>query len=224
MAEHALVDNDVVIKVACYALVDETLAATTLARTPPAMLGVGRFVARGRLARDRRVRDRARALDALERLLSVVVPLEPEERETSLAAELEAGAIRLNVELDGGESQLIAMLMTRGCPLLVTGDKRAVAALAALAVAGLSGRVACLEQVLADVVRVRGADAVRAAVCSEPGADTALSLCFGCSSAKPPNEPAVLDALSSYAEHLRGRCGDILLAGPDLAAVAPRRD
>jgi hypothetical protein len=88
MPERVLVDNDVALKVSCYDLIDETLAVTTRGAVVPAMLGVGRFVIRGRLAKARNVANTAAATLAFERLLAGMGAVEPDDAELSLAADL----------------------------------------------------------------------------------------------------------------------------------------
>ncbi len=220
MTEQILLDNDVVLKIACYSLVDEMLATTTSAGAAPGMLGVGRFVVRGRLERDRRIADPSRAKAAFDRLLLQADLLEPSEDELAMAAELEAEAARLDLELDGGESQLVAMLTSRGCRLLVTGDKRAIAAMAAVARSLVAGRVACLEQVIAQLVASFGSAPVRSAICAESMADRAVTLCFSCGRDADPGDAEVLAALASYSGHLNRAAPGILLPGSDLSAAA----
>ena len=118
MPERVLIDNDVLLKISCYTLVDEAVAATTVANVPPAMLGVGRFVVRSRLTRARNLTNAARASAAFERLLKAVSIVEPNEAEVTLAADLEAEANRRELDLDSGESQLLAILILRACRLL----------------------------------------------------------------------------------------------------------
>lgn len=219
MPEHVLVDNDVVLKTACYALVDETIAATTVAGVPPAMLGVGRFVIRGRLTRAADIADPARASAAFARMLAAMTLVEPDDAELATAADLEAEANRLDLELDGGESQLLAILANRACSLLVTGDKRAIAAMAVVAAGMAAGRIACLEQLVAHVVAGNGAAAVRAGVCAEPQVDRAITACFGCAMASAPSDEDVIAGLTSYSAHLDRSAPGVLLSGADLMGV-----
>lgn len=220
MPERVLLDNDVVLKVACYALVGETLAAVTIDDIPPAMLGVGRFVVRGRLAKASNIADRARATAAFERMLAAMTLAEPDDAELASAADLEAEAIRRDLELDGGESQLLAILANRACRLLITGDKRAIAAMAIVAPAQAGSRVACLEQLISHLVAVQGARAVRPRVCAEPGVDRAVTGCFACASPDPPGDADVLAGLASYIRHLDRTAPGVLLAGDDLSSLA----
>ena len=220
MPERVLIDNDVVLKVSCYNLVAETLVAITVDGVAPAMLGVGRFVVRGRLAKARNVSDRAKAIDAFERLLTAVGAVEPDEDELSLAADLEAAAIRHDLDLDGGESQLVAVLARRCCDLLLTGDKRAILAMAATAAEITASRIACLEQLVSHLVAMAGAARVRPGVCAEPLVDRAVTACFECSRAAPPSDREVLEGLASYVRHLDRAAPGVLLPSLDLAGLA----
>lgn len=220
MTEGVLIDNDVIIKVSAYDLAAEILSTTEIENTPPAMLGVGRFVVQDRLSRGRWLVEPERARASFDRLLAKIILLEPNEAELSAAAELEAAATRLDLDLDGGESQLLAVLIARGSRLLLTGDKRAVRAIAQVAAADTEGRIASLEQLIAHLMRHSDLTELRARVCSEPGADRTLSICFGCNREAAPAIEEVRAGLSSYLRHLRGEAPGCLLVSDDLGALA----
>ncbi len=210
MPERILLDNDAALKIACYSLVDEMLVATTVDQVPPAILGVGRFVIGGRLARACNLTDGKRAIAAFARMLESVSLVEPTDAELEIAADFEAEANRRNLDLDGGESQLLAILTSRGCRLLITGDKRAIIALAAVAPLEAKERVACLEQLILQIVKQVGADAVRLRVCEESSVDRAITICFSCS-AKDPASADVEGGLASYIRHLDGKAPGVLI-------------
>lgn len=212
-------DNDVVLKTACYALNDEVLTATTLEQVPPAMLGVGRFVIRSRLTRASNIADPRRATIAFERMISKMLLVEPDEDELAAAADLEAEAIHRDLELDGGESQLLAILAKRACSLLITGDKRAIAAMAAVAMPVVGSRIACLEQLIAHVATVNDFPSVRTRICAEPKVDRAITSCFACSSPTTPDIADVLTGLASYASHLDRAAPGVLIRGNDLSSL-----
>jgi hypothetical protein len=212
MPEQVLLDNDVALKVACYSLVDEMIAVTTFDETPSAILGVGRFVIRGRLDRAANIADVPRAKAAFEQLLKAVTLLEPDDEELAMAADLEAEANRRALELDGGESQLLAILARRACRLLITGDKRAIAAMALVAPLLAANRIGCLEQLMAQLVVAAGADVVRPLVCGEPRVDRAITSCFGCSGGQVDRED-ILAGLLSYISHLDRSAPGVLLLG-----------
>lgn len=221
MPEQVLLDNDVALKIACYSLVTEMAAVTTVDHTPPAMLGVGKFVIRGRLDRASNIADVPRAKAAFEQLLKVVTLLEPNDEELAMAADLEAEANRRDLELDGGESQLLAVLARRGCRLLITGDKRAIASVALVAPELAANRIGCIEQLMAHLVDATGIDIVRPLVCGEPSVDRAISICFACSRGVVARE-GVLAGLTSYICHLDRSAPGVLVRDFNVAATGGR--
>jgi hypothetical protein len=220
MSERILVDNDVIIKIALWCLGDAMLGCTTLDGTPPAILGVARYVVAGRLAKALRLADRVAASAAFEAMQTAMTIIEPNDEEIADAADFEATASALGLDLDPGESQLLAILGRRGCDALLTGDKRAICAIEQIAPKEAAGRIACLEQLMADVVRRSETSAIRARVCAEPAADRAITVCFACSSINTPTEVDVKAGLTSYTEDLRRRASTVLLIGADLSALA----
>jgi predicted nucleic acid-binding protein len=215
-----LIDNDVIIKLSAYELGQALVDATSLGELPPSMLSVGRFVVRDRLARAGRIAGSVAALSCFERLLPELQLIDPTDQEIAMAADFEDIANRYNLELDGGESQLLAILLARAAGLLITGDKRAIRAIATVAAAPSEGRVACLEQLIATIVGQVGGEAVRAGVCREPAADKAVTICFGCESRQAPAAADILAALESYIDHIRRDACGVLLTGWDVSALA----
>ncbi len=181
---------------------------TTLGDVAPSILAIARFTLRTRLSKAANVADRHGAAAALEQFLVKATLLEPGTAEIELAASLEEQAIASGHEFDAGESQLVAMLLTRGAALLITGDKRAIAALAAIVPQEVEGRVACLEQLLATLLDIHPLAEMRNGVCAEPKVDKAVTACMACST--NPEGADVLAGLSSYINDLRKRVGTIL--------------
>jgi hypothetical protein len=219
MPEPVLLDNDAALKIACYSLVEQMLTAITKDGSLAAILGVGKFVIQGRLAKADNIADRQQAAQAFERFLEAASLVEPDEAELAVAAELEAEANKLNLELDGGESQLLAILVNRSCRLLITGDKRAIIAMASIGLSQTAGRVACLEQLMSQIVRLVGETLVRERVCAEPRIDRALTICCGCAGGQP-SEGAILEGLASYIGWLGRSAPGILADGTDLACLS----
>lgn len=215
-----LVDNDIVIKMSAYGLDQEFLETTTLDDNPPAMLNVGKYVIRDRLAKSSWLINVSAAQAAFERFLSVALPLDPTEAELIVAADLENAATRNNLELDGGESQLLAMAFVRQNCFLLTGDKRAIFAIAFIAADEAQYKLICLEQLLMELIQQYCFGDIAQKVCSEPAADTALNLCFGCSSTNQTTYDNVVEALLSYINHLRARSANTLLNSTDLSALS----
>lgn len=217
MAEPALVDNDIILKLCRFGCHGQLVAA--LGDTPAAILGVARYALRDRVLRSKGIANRDLVAAALEQMIVTLALVQPEEAETALAAELEEEAARRALDLDTGESQLLAILLKRGGPLLLTGDKRAIAAIHGLGIDGADGRIACFEQLVATLLSVTTLTALRAGVCSDQGADRAMTACFACS-APEVAEVDVWAGLHSYVAHLRSASGALLLAGDDLSPLS----
>ena len=211
MTDQVLLDNDVALKLSCYAMVAAALAVVKRAEVRPGMLGVARFVLRGRIERGSGIADPARAMRELHLLLANVDLLEPTDGELALAADLEAEAQRQELELDGGESQLLAILAERSLQLLLTGDKRAIIAMSVVAPRFAADRVGCLEQLIAAILPLAGVAAVQAAVCREPTVDKAITACFGCTRLAV-TEADVMEGLASYIDHLARSAPGIIVA------------
>jgi hypothetical protein len=156
------------------------------------------------------------ALAELALVLERAELLEPTETEIVLAANIEARAAEGSHELDSGESQLAAMVVSRGLPLLQTGDKRAIRGLEAMLdvvseLVRITGRVMCLEQLVHAAVSRGSLDDLRGPICRERAVDTALAMCFACHSPDPSADD-VLDGLASYIGNLRDDAPRVLVA------------
>lgn len=205
------VDNDVVLKVAAYGL---RAALWPRGGREIGILAAARFVVASHIARGPG-RDKARAAEELEALLSDASVLEPTEAEIEFAAEIELAAQRARVPLDPGESQLSAIVLVRTMADLQTGDKRAISGLERLLddftrLAPLCGRVHSLEQV------VRGAlddgpgfQLIGDAICAEPDLDKTLSICFGCYGSRTTSAET-FDRLRAYIDELRSKAPRVL--------------
>lgn len=220
MTEGAAVDTDVLLKIAAYRLADEFVAVLApLGET--ATLGLTHLIAAKQMARKRGVRDGAGAQAELAALLGLLGRLEPDAEEIGLAAEFASVAQARGLPLDAGEAQLAAIVITRGLPLMATGDKRAISALSDLVAdepmrASLVGRLACFEQVLSSIAELLGADEMRARICAEPEVDGAMRL--ACSCGYDDWQPAQFsEACDSFVGAVRAKAGDLLIVGSALA-------
>ena len=166
----------------------------------------------------RNVNDTEGVRNSIENLIRNVTLLHPTLREIEFAADLEETAVRCAVELDTGESQLVAIVLQRSCPLLLTGDKRAVRAIFALGRWGMDRRVACLEHVVADIVENGDHELLRERVCRERLADKAITNCFACS-VPHLSKKDIREGLVSYIDDLRKSTGMLLLESTDLSAA-----
>lgn len=216
-----LIDNDVVLKSSCYGIDEPFLDMMDAAEARPLVLAVARYVIEGRIGRDRSLVDRERARASFRRSIGRLLEVEPSAAELAMAAEFEAVAQKQNLELDGGESQLLAMLIQRKLPLLLTGDKRAIVAIECIAGDTLPRpSIACLEQVMTTLLDRIGLTALRERVCSEPAVDRALATCFACRSIVVEAN-SVEEGLRSYVGHLRKSSSRTLLKEDDLSVFIP---
>ncbi len=215
-----MLDSDVVKKLTAYDLFNETYSIAQEADHDLLILGAAPFVLAKAISKSRSISDRLGATERLAKAVMLCSVLEPSEQEVSLAAILEDAGQRLGFPFDAGESLMVAVLATRAEHSLATGDKRALAVLPTLAagagiLADLQARIACLEQVISTVLKTYP-DQTASKVCSEPLADIAISICFGCAAGSFAPETAFA-ALSSYTGHLRDQCTPLLADGDDLS-------
>lgn len=223
MADSVLMDNDVILKTCCYGLVEEVLGCVSGKAWTIYVLGVVRYVVGRAISKRKNISDRDGAASRLSYLLGTVALIEPDDDEISLAADFEHAAQSLGVELDGGESQLLAVLIRRSSSLLLTGDKRAIRAIEPILQAieyrqHVEHRVACLEQIMMAVVGRHGAETIHHRVCSEAAVDKSLAACFSCSS-DTCDLQSILDGLASYIRDLRRDAQWALVVSDDLSAV-----
>lgn len=215
MGSRSAIDNDILLKLSYFSLLD-AFSALLAENGGGGVLGAARYVVRSYIAKNSNVENPSDVVRTFEDFLVTVEEFEPTVAEVELAAELEKAAARHLVELDPGESQLCAILVSRALDVLLTGDKRAIAALATLGttnatVAAINGRLACLEQLMIRVTEDLGADSVRLAVCGAKFADRAMSICFSCSSPEV-DTASIPEALASYVGSVRQQSGGLLVA------------
>jgi hypothetical protein len=221
MAVPALLDNDVIFKVCCFGVGDELISCASVDGTPPAALQVAQYVVRDLVSRSPQLKDREAAAQAFFNLRSKMGTIEPNEEEVRVAAAFEADAQVRNLELDSGESLLLAILLRRDSKLMLTGDKRAIRAIEQFAGGEVSSpRVACFEQLIASILRKTNAGNLRDKICRERGADRTLSICFACESPSVPTE-SIFDCLRSYTNDLRAVAQRVLLPTDDLSFCIP---
>lgn len=217
---NAVVDNDVLLKTCLYRLDAELTGSLYQAGIVAAALPVARYVVRSRLQRHRAT-SATNACAALERILARMAAAEPSPDELALAATFESDAQRQNLELDGGESQLLAMVLARGLRLLLTGDKRAIRAIEQLVGDRTpAGFVGCFEQLMLTLVRLVGVAYLRGQVCNEQAVDRTMSACFACHSSTADPD-SVIEGLHSFTEALRTSAGRVLVAADDLSGIVP---
>ena len=209
----AACDNDIILKSVCYGLAEQIVWRVSGVPQAIGVLGTAPYVLRGRLRKCRLRGDRIAAGARLDDFFARVALLEPTDQELSLAAELETLAQRIGVALDSGESQLCAIMVSRAIDVLVTGDKRAILALAGLLtiderLTGMRNAVVCLEQAVLRALPSGAAAEICAAVCREPDVDKSLAICFSCASGGSVDHAR--EGLLSYVEALRAQASHVL--------------
>jgi hypothetical protein len=225
MADQVLMDNDVILKACCYDVVDEVIGCVAGKARPVHALGVVQYVLAKAISKRSNIANKERATDRLAHLLGSVALIEPNGDELLLAAEFEETAQSRGVDLDGGESQLLAVLIRRSAALLLTGDKRAIRAIESVVQARgcneqAARRVACLEQIVMALVGRHGAETIHWHVCGEAAVDKSLAVCFSCSSGSCHPE-SILEGLASYIADLRRQAPCVLVDSDDLSTVIP---
>jgi hypothetical protein len=207
-------DNDVLYKGVCYRLIDELSSFVDASPSNVGILGAARYVVRGLIARGHLRNDTAAALVVLEDFVVKASILEPTKAERDLAAAIELAAQRDGLPLDAGESQLCAIAIARTMQRILTGDKRAIAALDRLLetfseLGALAHKLCCLEQAVLAISATVDVGTLRSRICSEPEIDKALAICFSCFSPTSAT-PDHIGGLESYIRSLRGDAGRML--------------
>ena len=210
----AAIDNDILFKGACYGLLSELISTTCSSTEVAGVLGSARFVVSKKIEKSKLRRNGAAALTNFTQFLSRTESLEPTGSEQNMAADLELAAQRIGINLDSGESQLCSILVHRVLPLLLTGDKRAIAAMEKLIDADarlrpICGKVRCLEQLVHDALANGEQGNFRRAVCAEPEIDKALAICFSCTN-QSIEAASVIEGLHSYIRSLRMEASRVL--------------
>jgi hypothetical protein len=210
---NALLDNDVLLKGACYGLLDQLI---TSPYRPAGVLGAALFVVSRRIAKTAFRKNSEIARAGFEAFLLESIVLEPTDDEQTMAADFELAAQRAGVPLDAGESQLCAILVRRVVPVLITGDKRAIRAIELLLdseprLCELCGRIRCLEQLVRGALTRDTSSHLRDAICAEPAVDKALAICFSCTN-ETGTYDSFVEGLDSYIAALTGEAKRVLSA------------
>lgn len=203
-----LIDNDALLKLARYGLLDETVVLFGCVPTNVRVLATAKyslFPAKNRLRFCKDEESAAR----LEGFLRTSKPLD-----AGLADPDLLDALNAVQNIDAGEALLFAVGATDGDTLVITGDKRSLTALCtndsvAHASNALAGRVVSMEVLFLHLVEHQFAH-VQECVRSKPDVDKALSIAFGVTA--PAALESVREALASYTNHLRAVTGALLYA------------
>ncbi len=208
MGQPILIDNDALLKLARYGLLDEVVALFGCTPTDVCVLATAKYSllpARNRL----RFCEDEESAARLEAFLRTSKPLDAGAADPDLLDVLNPVQ-----NIDAGEALLLAVGATNGDKLAITGDKRSLAALCshdsvAHVSNALAGRVVSME-VLFSLLVDHQFTHVQECVRSKPNVDKALSIAFGVTT--PADLDSVREGLTSYIRHLRDVTGVLLYA------------
>lgn len=204
------IDNDALLKLANYDLLDTALVMFNIRPEDTYILATAQYVllpAKDRLRRCKTEQCAAR----LESFLPRVTKLRADDAD---AATLDALAERPGI--DAGEAVMFAVAALQSDSFIITGDKRAIEALQTGqgqegVREALAGRILSIELLFSFMVEGDFTQ-VQARVRSQPGVDMALTHIFGVSA--PASLESVRAGLDSYVAHLRRLTGTLLHPSP----------
>lgn len=172
------IDNDIVIKLTQMDVYTDGLSAIGVtpqqAGSTEVMLKFLTAAAHGTKLRLRVVEQ-----DRLKAALHTITDLAMTEPESKIAAAMMKAILQAELDLDEGETTLLAIASQRDGLEVATGDKRALRGLPSLAKAypGLSilkGRFICLEHIFRKICQIHGFRRAREAVLTATHADTTI--------------------------------------------------
>lgn len=180
-----LIDNDIVIKLACMNAYQDSIASAGFHAGQVGSIGVMlRYM--GRASEERRLilaqGDKAHA-ESLKQVLHSITEVEPTEQECQAAASVMKVALLNEIDMQEGELTLMVVAASRGGIEIATGDKRALRSLPDLqaywpALAALMGKFICLEQIFKTLCQRHGLKRVRDALAAAPKADSTINFVF----------------------------------------------
>lgn len=180
-----LIDNDIVIKLACMNVYQDGIASAGFQAAQVGSVGVMlRYM--GRASEERRLaltRGNKAHAECLKQAVHSIAEIEPTEQESRIAAAAMKAALMNDIDVQEGELTLMVIAAARGAIEVATGDKRALCSLPALrvhwpALVALSGKFICLEQIFKMLCQRQGLKRVRDAIAAAPDADGTISFVF----------------------------------------------
>ena len=205
MSPSLLADNDVLLKLAHWGLLDALPSCFGKQWTDVATLESIKHRAR---RADPKLFEAPEIAKALSAKLETAAEL-PAPRSEDLSR------LQDIVDLDAGEVELISAALANPGAILITGDKRAMRALArpelADIAAQLAGRLVCLEQLLQRIAATEGAQCVIDGVLLKREKDSGIRAIIG--PAGCSHEHLAI-GLASYVDDLRKQTGELLQEQP----------
>lgn len=207
MAFRLLMDNDALLKLARYDLLEESICVLDCGKENVFVLAAAKYALLPNNNRLKRCREEESAL-RLEKFLNTSTTLQTDAVNSEYMDKL-----NIVPAIDAGEAVLFAAGASNPNSLVLTGDKRAL-----LALSGsnqlqsiseeLAGRILTLEQLILRLIKTHFVK-VQENIRSKSDVDKALTIAFGVSA--PSSLISVQEALSSYVTHLEKQTRELLI-------------
>ena len=184
MSVTLLVDNDVVVKLACMDAYSDGLASIGVAPAQVGSMGVMLdFMGLANEQNRRRLTSSAEEAARLHRAVRSITPIEPTDEEALEIAKASRVVLEQGLDFQAGELMLTVVATSRGGLDIATGDKRALRELPRLeavwaSVTRMRRRFVCLEQIFRSICSALGFPRVRAAVTTSPRADETITFVY----------------------------------------------
>jgi len=206
MSQPILIDNDALLKLARYGLLDEAVALFECTPTDVRVLATAKYRLLPAKNRLRFCKDEESAA-RLEAFLKTSNPLD-----AGLADPDQLDVLNAVPNIDSGEALLFAVGANNRDTLVITGDKRSLAALCsddsvAEVSKALAGRVVSME-VLFSMLTEYQFTLIQERVRDKPDVDMTLKIVFGVT--VPADFESVKKGFNSYISDLRSRTGTLL--------------
>ena len=197
MGKVYFLDNDVILKLTTYRMLDEALDCLEIDRLNIRVLDSARFV----FKKHKKVIENY-SLEVRNSAINFV----GKHTEISIQTSDEHRLLVDQKDIDIGDATLIAATFHESASLLATGDKRFLKALANTECLdfihqGLQGRVICIEQIICKLIEIQGFEWVLERVILNLDCDMALKSAFG--SGSNSQCETVLGTLNSYIQDLQ---------------------
>ena len=205
MGKVYFLDNDVILKLTTYRMLDEALDCFKIDRSNIRVLESARFVfGSPKLIKKYSAETLIAATEFVKRCPKIA---------TQDSEEYRLLEKQIKNDIDPGEAALIAATFQESASLLATGDKRCLKALANTECLdfihqGLQGRIICLEQIICKLIEIQGFDWVLERVIPNLDCDKALKSAFG--SGSNSQRETVLGTLTGYIQDLQTTSSGIL--------------
>jgi hypothetical protein len=204
-----LIDNDILLKLTAFQLIDETIDLLGLSINTLRVLSTAEFVFRNWQKKQQVQPDKSQGYtdNIWEEAILFCQLCQPL---NSLNSTLESSILNeiqqlmlFREEINEGETELILATAYTADFVILTGDKRCLQALPQIPLSiysRLQGRVLCLEQIILKLIDRLGFDQVQSLIQPAIQCDKSIRICFGYSQPAPENQ--VRAALQNYIDDI----------------------